>query len=68
MRVAIIGSGLAAKHLEHLVRAFVTSEQTTQSLATVAAPKPAPELDFYRDGSGKQKAQWKRETYGRKLK
>ena len=68
MRVAIVGAGLAARHLAHLANILAMSGQGAQSLQPVELARPGPEIDFYRDGSGKQKAQWKRETRGRRLK
>lgn len=61
MKVVIIGAGLSARHLAHLIT-------SVEDLPPVELTRPGLEIDFYRDGSGKQKAQWKRETHGRKLK
>ena len=61
MKVAIIGAGLAARHLAHLLT-------SVEDLPAIEITKPKPEPDFYPTESGKQTAQWKRETYGRKLK
>lgn len=64
MRVVLVGAGLAARHLAYLL----TSVEDLLELPNVALAKPQPELDFYPTESGKQKAQWKRETRGRMLK
>lgn len=61
MKVAIIGAGLSARHLAHLLT-------SVEDLPGIEITKPKPELDFYQNESGKQTAQWKRETRGRKLK
>ena len=68
MKVAIIGAGLAARHLAYLANILAMSAQGAQSLAVVEITRRGPDINFYRDGSGKQKAQWKRETRGRNLK
>ena len=61
MRVAIVGAGLAARHLAHLIT-------SVEDLPNVVLAKPKPEIDFYPMQPSKQTAQWKRETRGRRLK
>ena len=68
MRVIVTsGAGLAGS-LASLVAGLSLLEQGTQRLPTFAITRTGQELDFYPMRGGKETAQWKRETHGKRLK
>jgi len=74
-RLAIAASGLARLGAVLLVEDEANTAQVQQLISNLGEPRTIesalanPKLPFAVDGeSGKRKAQWKQETYGRKLK
>lgn len=73
MKECIVGAALSAAYMRILIDSagFELDEVIRDNetmLQKLSIEKLDPELDFYPVESGKQKAQWKRETRGRRLK
>lgn len=75
MKVTIIGAALSAAYLRIIAESVefeldevIRDNETMPQKLSIERLAPKLELDFYPEIRGKQKAQWKRETRGKRLK